>query len=378
MRILFITPSYKPAYIYGGTVVVIPLLAESLVLLGHEVTVYTTTADGSSELPVTPNKSVMVDGVTVYYFNRITKDHTHVSFALWRHLQATADSFDIVHIHSWWNILVLGAAWICKKKNIKPVLSPHGMFSDYIMNTNNTTLKRLLHRLWGKKLLDNTELHVSTQMEWSESQKMIPNWKGMIIPNLVSLPSGEFKRKENDVFTIGFLSRIDPKKGLDILIHALSKVNFRYRLIVAGEGEKKYVHQLKALSKALGIQHCIEWVGWKNGVDKFDFLARLDLFALTSHSENFAIVVIESLSVGTPVLISYEVGLASYVQQYGLGWLTGLDIQNITSELQKANYNSNNRKNIELISPQLIKEHFNKLELAKQYVNLYVKSSYTN
>ena len=378
MRILFITPSYKPAYIYGGTVVVIPLLAESLVLLGHEVTVYTTTADGSSELPVTPNKSVMVDGVTVYYFNRITKDHTHVSFALWRHLRATADSFDVVHIHSWWNILVLGAAWICKKKNIKPVLSPHGMFSDYIMNTNNTTLKRLLHRLWGKKLLDNTELHVSTQMEWSESQKMIPNWKGMIIPNLVSLPSGEFKRKENDVFTIGFLSRIDPKKGLDILIHALSKVNFRYRLIVAGEGEKKYLHQLKALSKALGNQHCIEWVGWKNGVDKFDFLARVDLFALTSHSENFAIVVIESLSVGTPVLISYEVGLASYVQQYGLGWLTGLDIQNITSELQKANYNSNNRKNIELISPQLIKEHFNKFELAKQYVNLYVKSSYAN
>ena len=45
MKILFIAPSYKPAYIYGGPVVVISLLAESLIKLGHNVTVYTTRAD---------------------------------------------------------------------------------------------------------------------------------------------------------------------------------------------------------------------------------------------------------------------------------------------------------------------------------------------
>ncbi len=46
MKILFVIPTYKPAYIYGGPIVVVSLLAESLVKYGHEVTVYTTTGNG--------------------------------------------------------------------------------------------------------------------------------------------------------------------------------------------------------------------------------------------------------------------------------------------------------------------------------------------
>ena len=55
--------------------------------------------------------------------------------------------------------------------------------------------------------------------------------------------------------------------------------------------------------------------------EKFSFLSGLDLFALTSHSENFALVVIESLSVGTPVLIGENVGLYEYVLQNDCGWV---------------------------------------------------------
>ena len=371
MRILFITPSYKPAYIYGGPVVVISLLAESLVQLGHDVTVYTTTANGNAELPVVTNEKVMVDGVKVFYFKRLTSDHTHVSFALWRYLKRSVSSFDVVHIHSWWNLLVLGAAWVCKKKNIKPILSPHGMFSHYIMSTNNAITKKWLHVLLGKSLLQATWLHVSTQMEWDESHRVIPHWQGVIIPNIVALPAEPYKRITNNVFTIGFLSRIDPKKGLDILIQALSKVNFTYRLLIAGDGEDKYVKHLQSLSKSVGNANCIEWVGWKNGSEKFDFLSRLHLFSLTSYSENFAIVVIESLSVGTPVLISTGVGLASYVNQNQLGWVTNNDIANVTAELQNAYDDIIKRKRIEITSPGIIEQNFNPLVLAQQYANLY-------
>ena len=245
------------------------------------------------------------------------------------------------------------------------------MFSKYIMRTNNATSKKILHHLFGKKLLSNTRLHVSTQLEWDESQKIIPNWHGAIITNLVALPTTEVKRKTNSVFTIGFLSRIDPKKGLNLLIQALSKVNFRYRLLVAGDGEEKYIQSLQYLSKLAGNTDCIEWVGWKNGDEKFEFLAQFDLFSLTSHSENFAIVVIESLSVGTPVLISNHVGLTSYINQYQLGWITTTDIATITANLQKAYDDIANRKRIELASPGLIEQHFNKISLTERYINLY-------
>src|SRR6185503_9537557 len=126
MKILFVIPSYKPAYIYGGTVVVSGLLAESLAKQGHEVTVYTTTANGKTELNVETGKEIIVDGVKVFYFKRFTKDHSHISPGLWQKIFHTARRFDVVHLHSWWNPCIVIAAALCKLRGIKPVLSPHG------------------------------------------------------------------------------------------------------------------------------------------------------------------------------------------------------------------------------------------------------------
>ncbi len=371
MNILFVVPSYKPAYIYGGPTVVIPLLAETLVRIGHTVTVYTTTANGRTELDVPAGVPMLVDGVHVTYFPRLTGDHTHASPALWRHLDATVRSFDAVHLHSWWNLLVLGAAWVCRRHQVTPVLSPHGMFSTYILQANNAGKKKWLHRLVGKSLLRTTRLHVSTAMEWQESHAILPAWQGAIITNPVVLAQQPHPRPPNNVFTIGFLSRADPKKGLDILIKALAKVSFPYRLRVAGDGEPAYVQSLKELALALGNADKIEWVGWKKGEDKFAFLAGLDLFALTSHSENFAIVVIESLSMGTPVLVSDQVGLHPYVLEHEYGWVTKLDTDAVSQQLTKIAHSRAQAARITALAPPAIRAEYEDTHLAQQYVSLY-------
>ena len=371
MDILFIVPSYKPAYIYGGPIVVVALLAETLAKMGHMVTVYTTTANGQTELAVPVNREILVDGVRVIYFHRATGDHTHVSPALWQYLRKTIQNFDVVHLHSWWNALILGAAWVCKRRNLTPVISPHGMFSDYVFTTNNPVKKKLLHKLIGKQLLRNTRLHVSTVLEWEESRKVLPDWQGAIIPNLVTLSQTNYTRPNNPVFTIGFLSRLDPKKGLDVLIRALSKVNFPYRLLIAGEGEPSYVQSLKELAAANGNANKLEWVGWKKGEDKFVFLASLDLFALTSHSENFAVVVIEALSTGTPVLISNQVGLHNFVSQHGYGWVTDMDVESITQQLNTLVVNQTKADRIRVAAPATIHNEYESTSLAQRYINFY-------
>ena len=137
MRVLHIVPSYKPAYQYGGTIESVARLCEGLVQSGAEVKVFTTTANGSEELDVKPGAEYTVEGVKVIYFKRLTKDHSHITFALWKKLYKECKNYDVVHIHSWWNILVLVAAFICKKKKIKTIFSPHGMLSDYIINNSN-------------------------------------------------------------------------------------------------------------------------------------------------------------------------------------------------------------------------------------------------
>lgn len=375
MNILFLVPSYKPAYIYGGPIVVISRLAEFLAKAGHQVTVYTTTANGKLELDVIPGTQYKIDGVTVYYFKRNTKDHTHVSFSLWKALSKTAEKFDIIHIHSWWNFLVIGAVQICYRKKIRPILTPHGMFSTYILETNNSLPKKIVHAILGKKLLQHTVLHVSTQLELKESHLIIPDWENFIVSNLIELPEPDeiMKRHENKIFTIGFLSRIDPKKGLDILIRSLANVSFAYRLIVAGEGDPAYVNSLKQMSKDLGIEQHIQWVGWKDRQQKFLFYAGLDLFALTSHSENFAVVILESLVTGTPVLVSEHVGLAAYVKEQNAGWITALDISSVSEKLELAYHDHAKQQKIKQDAPALIRRDFDDIYLTEQYVQFYKK-----
>lgn len=374
MKILFIVPSYKPAYIYGGPIVAVARLAERLVQLGHTVTVYTTTANGKTELNVPVNEPVLTDGVMVWYFRRLTGDHTHISPALWRRTWRTVKEFDIVHIHSWWNFLVLGAALICRLKGIKPLLSPHGMFCDYVVNKRNPGKKQFLHHLIGKWLLKHSYLHVTSIMEWKECLDIIPGWKGGMISYLMDLPENDYNRTDNDVFTISFLSRVDPKKGLELLIHALSGLSFHYRLRIAGSGKPSYVTHLRQLISSLNMEDKVEWVGWKDREEKFSFLASSDLFALTSYNENFAIVVIESLHAGTPVLISKHVGLSDYVSHRKLGWITGIEnVEEIREKIREAYQNKEERAKINREARTIILNDFNEVKLASEHLELYEK-----
>ena len=185
MKILHVVPSYKPAYIYGGPIESVARMCEELVRAGHTVEVFTTTANGAEELKVAPGVMQIVDGVRVTYFKRITKDPTHVSPDLWKKLQAEAKHYDVVHIHSWWNILVIVAAWICHRQKVKVVLSPRGMLSHYILNNKKSIAKNGFHSLIGKKLLRKTYFHATAPAEEEECLKLIPGWKGFEVPNII-------------------------------------------------------------------------------------------------------------------------------------------------------------------------------------------------
>ena len=140
---------------------------------------------------------------------------------------------------------------------------------------------------------------------------------------------------------------------------------------MAGAGSEAYTQELHALAAEVGNAANITWVGWKSGEDKFAFLAELDLFALTSHSENFAIVVIEALATGTPVLISDQVGLYQYVQEHDYGWVTSLDPAQLVPTLQAAMRDHAKRQRIAATAPALIRREYDDRTLARHYLDLY-------
>ncbi|HEY4197926.1 MAG TPA: glycosyltransferase [Mucilaginibacter sp.] len=372
MKILQINASYKPAYIYGGPTMSVSRLCEEMTKAGHTVEVFTTTANGNDELPIMPNQQTMVDGVAVTYFKRLTKDHSHYSPALLRRLRKEVKNFDVVHIHAWWNLVSVLSCRVALMNGVPVVVSPRGTLSAYSFTNKNNLPKKIIHNFLGKGLLKRSNLHVTSEREKLSIEALIEPKTIINIPNFIALPNDvpSITQKQEGPLKLIFFSRIEQKKGLDILLNALTSVTVPYHLTIAGDGDAEYVDQLKAMASVNGITEHISWIGFQ-GKNKFELLQQHDLMILPSHDENFGNVVIESLSVGTAVLISKHVGLADYVAKNNLGWVCSLEEREISGYIDRIQKESEQLSAIRDRAPAIIRDDFNEAILAEKYINMY-------
>ena len=349
--------------------------------------VWTTTANGLEELSIPNGVEQDIDGINVTYFRRWTKDHSHFSPALLIRLIQRANKYDAIHIHSWWNLVAIGAVLACSVRGVRPVLSPRGMLSSYTMASRT---KHFFHRCIGRHMLRWVSLHATTLAEADELKATVQTGDVFVLPNIVSLPrkgvetsslqrterndeeAGLFQFDDAVCFRILFLSRIHPKKGLEYLFRALEKLRFGWRLTIAGEGDQDYENALRQLASELGITRNLRWYGWADQDAKFTLLKESDLFVLTSYNENFANVVLESLAVGTSVLLSEGVGLADWVHERQMGWLTPLTVNGIADALKTAYASTDERARIRREGPQITYETFDATSVARQYLTAYV------
>lgn len=372
MNILHVIPSYKPAYVYGGPIYSSSALCEQLVAEGHKVTVVTTTANGKEELNVQQGVVQQVDGVDTIYFKRLTKDHTHFSPALISYLYRNIKKYDAVHIHSWWNLVSIFTLLVCYVRRVRPVVSPRGMLSDYILETNHNFQKKIIQKVVGDPLLSKVKFHATSLAEVQEIKKMYPASQVAEIFNFVTVPEGAVAPKAvQPKIRFVFLSRIDPKKGLELLFKALSMVSFPYELTIAGPYKEDYLEQLKALTNEYGIDQHISWVGPVYGDAKFKLLREHDVMVLTSYNENFANIVIESLAMGTPVLISNMVGLSTYISDNQLGWISGIDPVHIKEILEQVYAERDRLPTMSAAAPALMQRDFDRSRLVNKYIELY-------
>ena len=374
MRILQICAAYKPAFIYGGPTMSVSMLCEQLVGDNVSIEVFTTTANGKNELDVIPNQKVTVDGVPVTYFKRITKDHTHLSPSLVKAVWKGAPEFDLVHIHAWWNLVSIFSCLVALMRKQPVLVSARGTLSPYSFRNKNMSVKWFIHRILGKRLLKSCHVHATSTREANAIAKIAHPKSITILPNFVKLPkqAAYTENKPGEYLKLLFFSRIEEKKGLDLLLDALINVSVPYHLDIAGNGDELYIAELKNIAARNNIQHKINWLGFQNE-NKFDLMHQYDLLVLPSYDENFGNVVIESLSVGTPVLVSEEVGLAGYVQNKRLGWTCQTTPASVALLINSIAGQKHELNRIRTDGPAIIYHDFNKENLVKRYIAMYGK-----
>ncbi len=346
----------------GGTAVYLQLLTNELRNL-TEVIVVT----GSSTNPIS------LSGINLKYINLNLFRWFQMKNEFRKLLESERP--EVVHINGIWDPQNYLFQRVSKNLNIKVVLSPHGMLEPYILkrNPSKKKLALLLYQRYAIKTADI--LHVTANSELENIRKLGYKKPAMVIPN--GLNTSEILEREKlegdcSYLKMLFLSRIHPKKGIEMLIKAVSRLkDLKFRIIIAGEGDSKYIASLEKLISENGLDRNILFFGGVYGDDKWSLYKQADVFVLPTYSENFGLVVIEALAAGVPVITTKGTPWEE-LETYKCGWWIELGVSQLANALKEAFYTSRvELRNMGERGRTLVENKYDSRALAKEMLNLY-------
>lgn len=134
-----------------------------------------------------------------------------------------------------------------------------------------------------------------------------------LIPNGLHCPPSSTREERQDFLL--FLGRLEPRKGLEVLLRALALLGPRApELRVAGDGYLR--PRLEALAQELGVR--ARFLGAVEEDHKWQLLHQAQLLVVPSlGGESFGIVLLEAMACGTPPLAADNAGYAAVLQEQG-------------------------------------------------------------
>lgn len=170
----------------------------------------------------------------------------------------------------------------------------------------------------------------------------VPEEKIVTIPNGINLarfsPDKVKARAEvrrslgvaDDVPLVLFVGSQFRLKGLEFAIRALAEMTTRARLLVVGHDS---VAGFRSLAKELGVEERVHFAGARK--DLPDIYPAADAFVFPSLYETFALVCLEAMASGLPVLASRVGGIEDYLRDGENGLFIERDAKDIAQKLDR-------------------------------------------
>jgi len=312
-----------------------------------------TNDNGEHELDVPLSTLSEFEGVPVRFFKRDSPPgkgplaHALREFSIARSytrwLNENIQNYQLIHVHALFSYMSSATMRMARKESVPYFSHPIGSLDAWSLQQSKLRKRIFLALIERANLRHAKRVHCTTQLESDQALQAVPGMATFVLPLGLDSPplladaNARLKRRlklHEGAQIILFLGRLHPKKGLDHLIDAVGVLNQpQVHLVIAGSGDRTYQSMLKHKVEALGLAPRVTWLGHVSGDLKNECLQGSDLFALTSHAENFGIAVIEALAAQTPVLISPHVGLAQELEHHGIAKVTPLSADCIAQRL---------------------------------------------
>ncbi|HAR62673.1 MAG: glycosyltransferase family 4 protein [Candidatus Margulisiibacteriota bacterium] len=336
MRIAIFTDTYKPQI--NGVVTSIEIFRKELEKKGHKVFIFA---------PMLPGENKRLK--RVFRFNSVTypfqREHRLV-FPYSRILNKFDRlKIDIIHSQTPFSMGLL-AAYLSKKYKIPLVHTYHTLFTEYLhyIKLEGEVFKNVVK--WASKRYCNLcDLIIVPSAKILEELKeygvaspieIIPTGIESIDTSL--LVKADALKEQYNIPTnrrlLCFVGRLGKEKNIEFLINAMPSILISVKntqLIIVGDGPEKI--PLQKLAKKLQIQDNITFTGYVDRKIVFSIVRMSDIFIFASTTETQGLVLIEAMSMRTPVVAVDAMGVSDVLQgNYG-GILTPDNVSKFSDKI---------------------------------------------
>lgn len=376
---------YQPGFRGGGPMVSIINL---VTILADSYDFYIITADRdfnnkNTYKNITKNKWIKSHNLSIFYI----PSNIYKAIILFKQLKKTVTNQTVVYLNSLFMplysiaIVIASRLGILKIENL--LVAPRNELNEYSLSFHG--VKKNLFLIFARytNLYKNVIWHASTEMECQEIIKVfnVNRNKIRVALNLTILPntvSQEISEKDIEFskcnrLKIIYLSRISPKKNLPYALRVLKKVKSNILFDIYGPIEDKDLWKVcLKLIDTMPSNVIVNYLGEVERTSVQQIFTRYDLFFFPTIAENFGHVIAESLSVGTPILISDRTPWQN-LEEAGLGWNYSLDdplvFVNVIDEF--AGYSSSFRQQKRKSIVKTVSNYLNDPEIRNSNINLF-------